>query len=33
MDQIEAIKKFKYNWFANKISIKDDLNFDQKKIL
>ena len=31
MDQIEAIKKFKYNWFVNKISIKDDLNFDQKK--
>ncbi len=31
LDEIEAAKKFKYNWFKNKILIKDNLNFDQKK--
>ena len=31
LDEVEAVKKFKYNWFNNKISIKDNLNFDQKK--
>ena len=28
-NEIEALKKFKYNWFSNKVSIKKDLKFNQ----
>ncbi len=29
-DEIEPVKKFKYRWFKNNTSIKDDLNFNSK---
>ncbi len=29
-NEIEAVKKFKYRWFKNDTSIKDDLNFNPK---
>ena len=28
-NEIEALKNFKYNWFSNKVSIKQNLNFNQ----
>ena len=28
-NEIEALKNFKYNWFPNKVSIKNNLNFNQ----
>ncbi len=28
-NEIEALKNFKYNWFSNKVSIKQNLNFSQ----
>ena len=31
LNEIEAVKKFKYNWFNNNASIKEDLNFNSKK--
>ena len=31
LNEIEATKKFKYDWFRNKISIKENLNFEKKK--
>ena len=31
LNEIEASKKFKYDWFKNKISIKENLNFEKKK--
>ena len=30
INQIEAVKKFKYNWFSSNVSIKDNLNFNPK---
>ena len=30
LNQIEAVKNFKYNWFKNNVSIKDNLKFNEK---
>ena len=30
INQIEPVKKFKYDWFSNNVSIKDNLNFNPK---
>ena len=30
LKEIEAVKNFKYNWFKNNVSVKDNLNFNSK---